>query len=101
VFTLTDSRQAGKLLLFKTSISHPTKKDSFFKKKKILVWLQSELCDDRPAGRSLESQVTIFIVVTAAHMSNNIYIKDQLSQACPNSQTHSSLHSQQVRAAEF
>lgn len=64
------------------------------------MWPQSELYDDRPAGRRLESQVTILIVVTV-HMSNSIYIKDQLSQAHPNSQTHSSLHSQQVRAAEL
>lgn len=63
---------------------------------KISVWLPSELCDDHPAGRSLESQVTIFIVVTAVHTSSNIYIKDQLPQALPNPQTHPSLHSQQV-----
>lgn len=81
----------------------PTKTKCYIlslKKKKILVWLQSELCDDCPAGGILEHRVSISIVVTT-HMSDNIYIKDQLSYSHPNFQTPSSLHSQQVQAAEL
>lgn len=94
--------QLGNCHFLKHLFFSPTKTESYILslKKKILVWLQSELCDDCPAGGILEYGVSISIVVTT-HMSDNIYIKDQLSYSHPNFQTLSSLHSQQVQAAEL